>query len=545
MASRKKVVFIAMDAVDKFLIRKWAADGSLKTFRTLLDNGFVGETMSLPGLYEGATWPSFYTGVTPAHHGFHRLIQLNPGTYDFYRCYTGDFIKKDPFWIHLGNSGRKVAVLDIPLTGITKNINGIQMVEWGSHDPNYGFCTWPQGLKQEVLSKFGTHPAQGSCDDFQRTSREYSAFRDKLIKGVETKTRLTKHFLTSDHWDFFAQVFTEGHCAGHQCWHLHDINHPSYSPEVAAVTGNPVRDVYLAIDTAIGEIMRHIDKETILFVLASHRMAHNYGAQLLLPEILVKLNFAEKKTGKIDNLKAVYSWSKSKIPDRIKEHLKPVYSRIRGLAEGNESYYPYYCRGIDIKKSKCFPLDNGFSVGGIRVNLLGREPNGIVRPGAEMDSLCEELVQDLMEIVDPDTGIPMVKSVTRTGDLYQGEYLDHLPDILVEWSDEKYVGTTETGNPRGSKVRLFSEKIGLLEGVNTCCRTGDHQPEGLFIAIGGGVEAGRMSRTVSLMDFAPTFCELLDAGLPEFDGEPIKEIISMANISRSSFPTSSPPHDRG
>lgn len=534
MASRKKVVFIAMDAGDKFLIRKWAADGSLKTFRTLLDNGFVGETMSLPGLYEGATWPSFYTGVTPAHHGFHRLIQLNPGTYDFYRCYTGDFIKKEPFWSHLGNSGRKVAVLDIPLSGVTKNINGIQMVEWGSHDPNYGFCTWPRGLKREVLSKFGPHPAQDSCDAFQRTPREYSIFRDKLIKGVETKTRLTKHFLTSDRWDFFAQVFTEGHCAGHQCWHLHDINHPSYSPEVVAMTGNPVRDVYMAIDAAIGEILMHIDKETILFVLASHRMAHNYGAQLLLPKILVRLKFSEKNIGEdladgsvfpIDELKAVYSWSKAKIPDGIKKHLKPVYSRIRGLAEGNETYSPCSCWGIDIKKSKCFPLDNGLSVGGVRVNLMGREPNGIVRPGAEMDSLCEELAQELMEIVDADTGIPMVKSVTRTGDLYQGEYLDHLPDILVEWSDEKYVGSTGTGNPMGSEVRLFSKKIGLLKGVNTYCRTGDHRPEGLFIAYGGGIEAGRMDRTVSLMDFAPTFSELLDVELPEVDGAPIKEII--------------------
>jgi predicted AlkP superfamily phosphohydrolase/phosphomutase len=81
-----KVLFLAMDAGDTFLIQQWAAEGILPNIKQLIDTGYVNNTLSLEGLYEGATWPSLYTGLNPARHGFHSLTQLKPGTYEFYRC---------------------------------------------------------------------------------------------------------------------------------------------------------------------------------------------------------------------------------------------------------------------------------------------------------------------------------------------------------------------------------------------------------------------------------------------------------------------------
>ncbi len=534
MTATAKVLFLAMDAGDKFLIQSWAADGTLKTFRTLLDRGLVGNTISLEGFFEGATWPSFYTGVTPGRHGFHRLIQLNPGTYELYRCYSGDFIKHEPFWNYLSGAGRRVAVLDIPLSGISRKINGIQTVEWGSHDSNYGFCTWPQELKQDVLDRFGPHPLQNSCDFPGRTPEEFCIFRDQLIQGVQRKTELTKHYLKTDNWDFFAQVFTEGHCAGHQCWHLHDRQHPGYSSETSAITGNPVRDVYIAIDAALGEILTQIDNNTTVVFLASHRMAHNFGAQFLLPEILIRLQAAEAISGKSpqrsssrsgDKRNALLAWSWRHTPRSIKQKLAPARDRYIEWIDGRPDGPSPSISGIDPGKSKCFPVENALSVGGVRVNLAGREPNGIIQPGADMDAFCEQLARNLLKIIDYDTGIPMIKSVRRTTDLYKGERIDHLPDLLVEWSDEKRIGTLGAEDGKGSSVRLVSEKTGVIEGVNSYCRTGDHRPEGLFIAFGPGIRKGCLERTVSIMDFAPTFTSLLGAKLPYVDGEPITEIL--------------------
>jgi predicted AlkP superfamily phosphohydrolase/phosphomutase len=534
MASPTKVLFLAMDAGDKFLIESWAAAGTLKTLRTLLAKGLVGNTISLEGFFEGATWPSFYTGVTPGHHGFHRLIQLNPGTYEFHRCYTGDFIKPEPFWNDLSLAGRRVAILDIPLSGISKKINGIQMVEWGSHDANYGFSTWPEKLKRNVLTQFSRHPLRKSCGSFGRTAEEVCIFRDLLIQGVRRKAELTKYYLNKGGWDFFAQVFSESHCVGHQCWHLHDPNHPDYAPEIVAVTGDPIRDVYRAIDVAIGDILAQIGDGTIVVFLASHGMAHNFGAPFLLRDILVRLHVTEPCSSKtppgkapdfIDRLDTLLAWGWKHTPKEIKQKFKPVADRFYGCIHSGHIQVPSSALHIDFRKSKCFPLDNGGPVGGIRINLAGREPNGIVKPGVEVDTLCEDLAETLLKILDYDTGIPMIKSVKRTDRLYQGDYLDHLPDLLVEWSDKKFLGSMGAGNPDRSKLTLTSEKIGIIEGVNPDCRTGDHRPEGLFVALGSGIKAGRLERTVSLLDFAPTFSSLLGVKLPHVDGEPINEIL--------------------
>jgi predicted AlkP superfamily phosphohydrolase/phosphomutase len=177
--------------------------------------------------------------------------------------------------------------------------------------------------------------------------------------------------------------------------------------------------------------------------------------------------------------------------------------------------------GLDLKVSKCFLLSNGDSVCGLRINLAGREPEGLVQPGADMDSLCDQLAQDFSEIVDLDTGLPIVKSVRRTAMLYQGEHLEYLPDLLIEWNDDKSLG----GNPRGSAIRVGSDKIGVVEGVYEGRRTGDHRADGMFVAMGPGIKPGRMERVVSIMDFAPTFTHLLGVELPDVDGKLITEIL--------------------
>jgi predicted AlkP superfamily phosphohydrolase/phosphomutase len=523
-----KVLFLGIDAGDKFLIQDWAADGTLPTLRSLLAEGLVGDTMSLRGFFVGATWPSFFTGLTPARHGFHSLVQLTPGTYDFCRCSAGNSYQGEPFWSSLSKAGKRVAILDIPLSGVTQQLNGIQIVEWGSHDANYGFSTWPPHLKWDVWARFGRHPLRRSCDSIGHTPKEFQAFRDLLIRGIRRKTRLTRHYLNQGGWDFFAQVFTEAHCVGHQCWHLHDTNHPNNDMAATALTSDPIREVYKAIDTSLGEILREVDNETTVFVFASHRMGHFYGVNFLLPEILKRLQVSFPKAS-LDNTNFItpidyISWLSEKSPPKIKQVLKHI------LHHPYNIIYNYYSKKspiklkIDLERSHCFIMFNGNPVSGLRLNLYGREPNGTIQPGEEMNAFCTKLTNELLDIVEYDSGKSIVKNVMRTAELYQGEYLDHLPDLLVEWNDEIIVGSGSAGNLKGRGIRIFSEKIGSIEGVNTYCRTGDHRPEGLFIVLKPHVGARRLDRTISIMDFAPTFARLLGVEMGHVDGQPIWEI---------------------
>jgi predicted AlkP superfamily phosphohydrolase/phosphomutase len=180
---------------------------------------------------------------------------------------------------------------------------------------------------------------------------------------------------------------------------------------------------------------------------------------------------------------------------------------------------------FDLKHCKCFPHENGNLISGIRINLLGREPDGLIKPGEELNDFCQELSKDLLNIVDRDSGKPMVKRVIRTSDFFQGEYVDHLPDLLVEWDEHILIGSKGLNDDKSCWLKLTSDKIGLIEGEYTYCRTGDHRPEGLFIVTGPGIIPGVIGRTISIMDFAPTFLNLFGLTNPDLDGKPISEIL--------------------
>ena len=142
-------------------------------------------------------------------------------------------------------------------------------------------------------------------------------------------------------------------------------------------------------------------------------------------------------------------------------------------------------------------LPSNDNCGNIRVNLVGREPRGRIHAGTEFDSFFASLAEDLMGIVNLETGEPVVKEVLKTADHYSGDHLDDLPDIIVRYNRE-------------SKIRrIHSPKIGNIEGESLSCRTGDHRPEGIFFLSGPGLGSGHLNETIASIDLAPTMASIL------------------------------------
>jgi predicted AlkP superfamily phosphohydrolase/phosphomutase len=518
-----KVLFLEMDAGERSLVRQWAAAGLMPNVQRLLSRGIVGPTLAPEGFFVGSTWPSLCTAVSPARHGIHSWEQLRPGTYEFFRNITPNYIRRRPFWEALSAAGKRVAVFDIPLSGVSENLNGIQSVEWGAHDANIGFTTWPPQLRDEVLAKFGPAPA-GSCDG-PKTPEQIVAFRDGLVRAVERKAELTCHYLKQGGWDFFAQVFTESHCAGHQTWHLQDKTSPHYDPAVAAIAGNPMQDVYVAIDHALGRVLSLVGDDTAVVFLLGHGMGHAYGAYYLFPDILLRLGVAKpvakqelpaasRASRRVTDTALSAVWRA--LPQPVKNSLGTVRNGLRDWIDYKPGWErPGGPRHIDHGASPCFMIDNNHATSAVRLNLVGREPHGVLEPGAEADAFCAALARDLLAIVDADRNVPAFTKVTRVADLYRGEHQDRLPDLLAQWNHDIPVG----------HVRLKSPKLGLLEGAYKLSRTGEHRPEGLFAATGRDLEPRLLNRTVSVMDFAPTFAGLLGVELNDIDGHPIAEVL--------------------
>jgi predicted AlkP superfamily phosphohydrolase/phosphomutase len=522
----QKVVLLGIDAGSRDLFHQWGKDQTLPTIHTLLSKALTGFTESTPGLFVGSTWPTWYTGVNPGKHGIHSLQQLKPGTYELHPTFAGEKVKREPFWNHLSRAGRKVAILDVPLTSLSQNLKGIQLVEYGAHDAHSGFLTWPPSLATEVEKRFGSpcsHPIRGDCDA-KRDPDGVATFRDGLIDGIRRKAELTKHFLQQDTWDFFAQVFTESHCIGHQCWHLHDSTHQWHDAETAKIIGDPIKDVYKAIDTAIGEILKEIESDTTVIVFISHGMGQTNVPYGFLQKILLNLKMAVPPQMNIKNtanflihkrLLPLLSRIWQKAPLKIQKFLSPIkiplsqklYS-VPGLAK------------VDRMASHCFSIHDTPSHAGIRVNLVGREPNGQVKPGPEFEQFCTNLGKDLLGIINVKTGKPVINRIIRTAEYYSGDCLDHFPDLLVEWNEEDPIPA------------VFSENFGTIPTTFWHPRTGHHRSGGMFFAFGPSITPGILERTVSIMDFAPTIARLLNVPLPDVDGQPIDELLTPSPSTR-------------
>ncbi|MGH7633120.1 MAG: alkaline phosphatase family protein, partial [Gemmatimonadaceae bacterium] len=159
-----RLLVIGIDAASPELLDAWTADGTLPNLARLAARGLTGRTRGIEGFFVGSTWPSLYTGTSPARHGLHYQIQLVPGSYRLEDRTRGTFVEGDPFWRVLSRAGRRVAVLDVPLSRLEPDLNGVQVVEWGAHDAFFGFATTPPDLGRQIEAQAGRHPAGTSCD---------------------------------------------------------------------------------------------------------------------------------------------------------------------------------------------------------------------------------------------------------------------------------------------------------------------------------------------------------------------------------------------
>jgi predicted AlkP superfamily phosphohydrolase/phosphomutase len=521
--SPTRLLVIGIDAASPELLDAWTADGTLPSLSALSRRGIVARTRGIEGFFVGSTWVSLYTGTNPAQHGLHYQLQLVPGSYRLEDRATGAFVERDPFWRVLSRAGKRVAVLDVPLSRIEEELNGVQVVEWGGHDAFFGYSALPSELASSIETRYGSHPAGASCDAVRRGAEEYRQFISALESGVQRKGAWSAELLARGGWDLFMQVFTESHCAGHQCWHLHDPAHPAHDASVAAMTGDPLRTVYRAIDREIGALVEAAGDARVI-VFAAHGMACRFGAHFLLRDVLVALGVAARLPRSLrGRVRALAARVWHAMPEGARALAGPLRRRVTSGGAARSSTPGI---GVDPERSFCFPLSNGLAVSGIRLNLEGREPRGTLAPGEHADRFVEQLERDLLAIVDDASGAPLVKRVLRTRELYDGEHLDALPDLLVEWNEGVANGSTALGGGAGARVCARSPKIGTIVGVNDYGRSGEHRPGGWLVAAGPGVAHARLERAPSLMDLAPTFARILGVDLPGAEGAPIPEIVA-------------------
>jgi len=496
MKNTKKVLVVGLDSMEKDLVLEWAHQGVLPNFARLLETGSWGLTQNPTGLVSGGTWSSFYNGTLPDQHGQY-------DAYDYFdvenyrnATYSRADLNYNPIWERLGREGKRFVVIDAPYTFLAENCNGIHIMDWATHvrvhpgKPK----TWPPTLAAEIDAQFGADPlgtdAGSPCDqEPPRTAKEYALFRDKLLRRLNRKVDLTESLLKREDWDFFLTVFCEPHCIGHHCWHVHDAHHTLHDFELARAVGDPVKDVYIGIDGALGRILSAVDDDTVVFVYSSFGMGPHYSGTDLLDLILQRLEGRRPSEAKEWMMNAMrQAWRRA--PTSLRKSLMPIrrhtWERL------------YHSRMTpDRSTRRFFEMKTNNATGGVRFNLVGRESQGLVQPGDEYDALCGQLTEDLLAMRNADTDEPLVQEVLRTDQIYHGERLSKLPDLLVQWNRSSPI------------VRATSPKTGFIENRHLSARTGDHKPFGMYIASGSSIPPGRLPAAVSVADLAPMIATIL------------------------------------
>jgi predicted AlkP superfamily phosphohydrolase/phosphomutase len=151
---------------------------------------------------------------------------------------------------------------------------------------------------------------------------------------------------------------------------------------------------------------------------------------------------------------------------------------------------------------------------GVWINLRGREPEGIVEPGAEYERVVAELRERLLAFRDPRSGERVVDAVHRREEIYHGPHVAGGPDLLVETSRTVCM------------VEGLGRRSLMPAGRGPEERTGNHARDGILVLHGPDVRRGEVLPRAAIEDVAPTVLYLL--GIPidaDMDGRVLGEAL--------------------
>jgi predicted AlkP superfamily phosphohydrolase/phosphomutase len=512
-----RVMVIGLDSADADLIEQWCDEGYLPHLQSLRQQGTWGKLGTTAEVMHVSAWPSMYTGTTPGKHGMYHAYQIAPGEQEVHRT-RADECGQPPFWKFLDEAGKRCIVMDAFMNYPLENFRGLQILE-------YGTWTWfaeplstPHDLWREIVHRFGPYPVPEHSKVL--SVPEPYRFRQQLIDGAALKSKVIRWLMREQPWEMFFVTFGEPHPAGHYLWHLADPTFPAHPPGGIIGLEHAVRDVYVAVDTAIGEIIGELDDSINVIVTSGDGMGPNYAGCHLIQEVLHRLGLyyaagvgqagpPQDRGGKsVTPKKSLASTVRDLIPIGVRRAI----SRCLPRHLQHRLSMKWANADIDWQKTKAFCIPNA-NEAYIRLNLVGREPRGTVQRGAEYAELIAALQADLETLVNPQTGRIAARQVICSDDVFAGPRRDYLPDVVVNWDFDAKVLS-----------ELASDRCGLVRGQAgfevAPFYTGNHRPAAFVLARGPRIAENNTLTGGHIVDLAPTILSILRVDPPQhMDGQ--------------------------
>jgi predicted AlkP superfamily phosphohydrolase/phosphomutase len=264
----------------------------------------------------------------------------------------------------------------------------------------FGFdVTNPGGWAKQLAASFGLFRTMGWSVDTWAVSEELTddeffmeewqvepAVFSRMFEGVLKEEK----DLTVLYYEFTDRV-------GHIFFRFLDHEHPAYVEEAAVRFGGALKESYVLMDRLVGEAMRLLPPGTRLIVLSDHgfatwRWSVNYNTWLAQNGYIALTG----ASGATMDLTALFDQGQ---------------------------FWP----NVDWSRTRAYVM----GLGGLYINLKGREKQGIVEPGEEYENLRREIITRLEGWVDEAAGLHPVAKVYTREEAYGGFDPVYIPDGII------------------------------------------------------------------------------------------------------------------
>lgn len=302
------------------------------------------------------------------------------------------------------------------------------------------------------------------------------AFLDLTYLNHEEWERMFFNALRKRRQGVVVCVFETTDSIQHMFWRYLEKDHPALLKGPAELSWEVIRQLYQRMDKLIGQVTSKLKSGDFLLVMSDH-------------------GFKSFRRGVNLN-----SWL------YLEGYLK--------LKEGAKES-PSWFKEVNWEKTKAYAI----GLGGLYLNLQGREAQGIVPPGEEARKIKKEIRDKLLALKDEETGQKPILNVYDRDEIYSGPYRENAPDLIIGYN-RGYRASWDSVTGKVNQ-RIIENNPKAWSGDH--CLDPKEVPGVLF------TNFPLSSKEPSIMDIAPTILELFGLKIPaHMDGH---SLLSIGNKS--------------
>ena len=398
------------------------SEGNLPTLQRLLDDGPFGPLESQIPPWTASAWPSLYTGTNPGKHGVNGFLRYEGYDWD---VVNATHVTERSLWELLDEEDRSSVVVNVPVTDPAPAIDGA--VVPGYTAPESPDCH-PEGVLDELETELG----------------EYRVYPDRERDSPEAYTDLVR--MRGEAFRYLAD--RESPDFGFVQFQVTDTVFHDQPDDLDAVSA-----VYQAVDDEVREVIDATDPDTVV-VASDHGMGEYNGAEFRVNEFLRDHGYLETTRGG----KGMPTWgwireeqlregerrdntgdpglltratgaaaSAGLTTRRIGRLFDTVGLRDRVARHVPGEFINASAEQVDFGESAAF-MRSRIELG-VRINLEGRDPNGVV-PQDEYENVRSELIELLSSVAAPD-GSPVFEDVAPREAYFDGDEAERAVDIVT------------------------------------------------------------------------------------------------------------------